>query len=183
MTPVERSLLPADTVLRKNHYEREDDRLAVQFTIVMSGRKRSSIHRPEVCLVGPGSEIARSFVHRVKLSGGHVLKVKILEMLHRTTRADGTTGVVPSYYAYWFAGLGRETPSHLQRMMWMASDRLFRGRNYRWAYISVAGLRHPGNTDYLNNVDAFLRDAYPLLHQPEMKTQPSTSDFQHPTLK
>lgn len=163
MSQIEKQLLPTDTVIRKKRYDDEKDQRRVYFTIVLSGERRSSIHRPEVCLVGPNSEIANSFEHTVTLADGHPLKVKILEMVLRSPRPDGSTMVTTGFYAYWFAGIGRETPSHLRRMMWMASDRLFHGRSYRWAYISLAGRRLPDSKAYLRDVDDFLREAYPSL--------------------
>lgn len=166
MSAIERSLLPHDTVLRKKRYEYANGR-AVYLSIVLSGKDRSSIHRPEVCLVGPNSQIARSFVHRTPLRDGRALDVTILEMVLSFPGADGRTRTVHSYYAYWFAGIGQETPSHYQRMWWMARDRLFFNRSHRWAYLSLAGIRAEGGRDYLAEVDEFLREAHPLLVRPE----------------
>jgi len=164
MSSIERRLLPSDTILKKSRYDNPDEH-RVLFTIVLSGQKRSSIHRPEVCLVGPNSEIDRSFIHTVDLGNDRTLDVKILEMVHRIKKPDGTIGVWTSYYAYWFAGVNRETPYHIQRMIWMASDRLFRNKSYRWAYISASGARTPQNTSYLTEIDNFLQSAYPHLHK------------------
>lgn len=162
MSWIEKSLLPPDTIIRKNRYENNTER-RVYLSIVLSGRYRSSIHRPEVCLVGPNSQIADSFVHDVPLADGRVLKVTILEMLVHFTTPDGNTVATTSYYAYWFAGIGRETHSHYTRMLWMAQDRLFRNLSYRWAYISMAGRRIEGQRDYLAEIDSFLKTAYPFL--------------------
>lgn len=162
MSFIEQSLLPPDTIIRKNRYELESER-RVYLSIVLSGRYRSSIHRPEVCLVGPNSQIVDSFLHDIKLADGRTLSVTILEMLVHYTDAKGKTMAITSYYAYWFAGIGRETPSHYTRMIWMAQDRLFRNLSYRWAYISMAGRRLEGQRDYLAEIDSFLRTAYPYL--------------------
>ena len=162
MTEYEKKLLPPDTLVRKNWYTLEDKR-RVHLSIVLSGKNRSSIHRPEVCLVGDGTQIAHSYIHPVELADGRVLNVKILEMLHPRKDAQGQTQVLASYYAYWFAGIDRETPHHLQRMIWMASDRMFKSQSYRWAYLSLSGGRTPGRTDYLAEVDTFLQLAYPHL--------------------
>jgi exosortase len=162
MSQIERALLPPDTLVRKNRYEHESGN-HVYLSIVLSGKYRSSIHRPEVCLVGPDSQIAHSFTHPVKLDDGRILNVKVLEMIYQYKSADGKPFSATTYYAYWFAGIDRETPSHLTRMAWMASDRLFKNQSYRWAYISLGGRRIYGNNDYLGEIDAFLRAAYPYL--------------------
>lgn len=165
MSPVERLLLPPDTLVRKKQYESPLGR-RVYLAIVLSGKHRSSIHRPEVCLVGPNSRIAESFIHEVELANGRKLRVKVLEMIIQFKGPDGEMYSGRSYYTYWFAGIGRETPSHLQRMFWMASDRLFRNESYRWAYISIAGIRTSQREAYLREIDEFIRLAYPALIRP-----------------
>lgn len=161
MTALEQSLLPADTTVIKSIYHHERER--VHFSIVLSGRKRSSIHRPEVCLVGPDSEIEHSYIHRFDL-GTTPIKLRILEMVQRDRLPDGRTVSINTYYAYWFAGAGRETPYHMQRMFWMAYDRIFKNLSSPWAYISISGHRHPGDRQYLEEIKAFLIEAYPALH-------------------
>ncbi len=158
----EKKLLPPDTQVRKNWYKRGANE-SVVLSIVLSGKNRSSIHRPEVCLVGDGSQISRSFTHGIALADGRILKVKVLEMVHQFKDRQGHIRSGTSYYAYWFAGIGRETPDHVQRMIWMASDRLFKSQSYRWAYLSLGGARTEGRTDYLVELDAFIRLAYPYL--------------------
>jgi len=162
MTPIEKALLPPDTLVRKKQYESPQKR-RLYLSIVLSGKYRSSIHRPEVCLVGPNSRIARSFIHVVPLLDGRRLKVKVLEMVIQSRNSAGETIMAQTYYAYWFAGIKRETPSHLQRMAWMAADRLFKSESYRWAYLSVAGFRTPQQSDYLAELDSFLQQAHPHL--------------------
>ena len=54
----------------------------------------------------------------------------IVRPANRTMRELGVFG-------YWFIGGGRETPSHLKRLAWMAWDRLIHNRADRWAYVSV----------------------------------------------
>ena len=75
-----------------------------------------------------------------------------------------------TYYAYWFTGMDRETPYHLQRMAWMGADRLFRNKTYRWAYISVSGIRLPDNEDYLEEIDDFLTEVYPDLRKTDPRS-------------
>lgn len=160
MTPVEKSLLPPDTLVRKKRFESPQHR-RLYLSVVLSGKHRSSIHRPEVCLVGANSRIAKSFIHEVPLADGRRLKVKVLDMVIQTRNSAGEPVMAQTYYAYWFAGIDRETPSHLRRMAWMASDRLFKSESYRWAYLSVAGFRTANPSGYLAELDAFLQQAYP----------------------
>ena len=163
MSAVEYALLPHDTELHKAIYG-ATNRPSLATSIVISGRERSSIHRPEVCLVGQGSELLHSFVHECPRDGRPPLRVTVLELVRRTPRADGEAVEVPSYFAYWFEGpRQRETPSHYTRMAWMAYDRVVRGEASRWAYIAVGGPRNGRDRSYLDDLDAFLRDLLPAL--------------------
>ena len=68
-----------------------------------------------------------------------------------------------SYYAYWFAGKDRDTPSHYMRMFWLAWDRVFRSKAHKWAYIAVSGERDDGSLEYEDTVKEFVAMLYPAL--------------------
>ena len=162
MTLSEKEILPADTVLLRKEYTSPSGR-RVYATIVLSGKERVSIHRPQVCLVGQGNEITHSEEISVPLEGRNPLDVMTLELLRRVRNAEGTQFEASSYYAYWFVGKGRETASHTQRMIWMATDRIFHNVAHRWAYISVSGSRDKDSDDYRQEVISFIHDLYPHL--------------------
>ncbi|MFM8333950.1 MAG: exosortase/archaeosortase family protein, partial [Opitutaceae bacterium] len=61
VSAVEREILPADTgYSRKTYVAVADPRRQVFLSIVLSGRDHTSIHRPELCLVGQGWTISES---------------------------------------------------------------------------------------------------------------------------
>jgi hypothetical protein len=159
MTKIEADLLPADTEILKKQYTSPDGRI-VNAAIVMSGRERASIHRPQTCLVGQGNEIVKSSVLEVPMEGREPLDVMVLDMLHRRRLPDGRQVSHESYYAYWFVGNNRETPHHITRMFWMASDRILYNRAHRWAYISVSGRRDPAGA-YKQEIASFVQKMYP----------------------
>ncbi|HMP75873.1 MAG TPA: exosortase-associated EpsI family protein [Kiritimatiellia bacterium] len=159
MTKVELDLLPSDTEVLKKQYTSPKGEI-IYASIVMSGRERASIHRPQVCLVGQGNEIVKSSVMDVPMEGRDELGVMVLDMLRRWRSPDGRQGELESYYAYWFVGKERETPSHLMRMFWMASDRILFNRAHRWAYISVSGNRDQAGA-YKEEISSFVRQLYP----------------------
>lgn len=159
MSKVERDLLPADTLILKKRYTSPSGETLFA-SIVMSGAERSSIHRPQLCLVGQGNEIVESTVVPVAVAGRQDLDVMVLDMLRRWRTPDGQQKLYPSYYAYWFVGKGRETPSNVQRMIWMATDRIFHNTSHRWAYISVSGARDEEGA-YVKGMQAFVGEMYP----------------------
>lgn len=164
MSKVEADLLPSDTEVLKKQYTAPDGD-TVHVSIVMSGKERASIHRPQTCLVGQGNEIIHSSVLEVPMEGREPLRVMVLDMLHRRRLPDGRHASYESYYAYWFVGKDRETPYHLSRMFWMAADRILYNRAHRWAYISVAGRRDAGGA-YKKEIASFIRELYPRMKAP-----------------
>lgn len=162
MTIAEKDLLPADTILLRKQYTNPSGK-RVFATIVLSGKERVSIHRPQLCLVGQGNEITHTEGLSVPLEGRKPLHVMALELLRRVRTAEGTQFEAASYYAYWFVGKGRETPSHIQRMIWMATDRILHNVAHRWAYISVSGSRDKDSDVYRQEVISFIHDLYPQL--------------------
>lgn len=163
MTLIEKSMLPADTIIVKKRYTHTDGRQIIA-TVVMSGRERASIHRPERCLVGQGSEIVGTKVIDVPLANRGPLDVRILDML-RHVRVSGQPRAFGSYYAYWFVGKDRETASHHSRLFWMAADRILHNKSHRWAYIALSGNRSLDDekNQYLDEVREFVSVAYPQM--------------------
>jgi hypothetical protein len=163
MAKVEKDLLPPDTSVIKKRYANAAGREIV-VSIVLSGRERASIHRPEVCLVGQGTEITRRATLEVPIAGRAPLGVKVLDIQQWWRGADGRRMEADSYYAYWFAGKDRETPDHLQRMIWMATDRVLRGVAHRWAYIAISGSRDRASESFRDELREFVGGLYPALH-------------------
>jgi len=154
--------LPRDTVIRKMMYVHPDGAV-IYASYVLSGKERSSIHRPQVCLTNNGNEIVKTVKARIPLARRDPLDVIVLD-LNRSFRApDGTQHATNAYYAYWFAAKHHETPYHLMRMFWMASDKVLRSTAHPWAYISVSGNRDPGSDRHVDEARDFIREFYPLI--------------------
>ena len=171
MSLVEYESLPKDTLFLKGKYTNavnED----VFVSIVLSGRERESIHRPERCLVGQGNSIEGSLVLSVPLAGQPPMKVMVL----KTTRPlDVRSGkrVLNGYFAYWFAGHGRITPYHWERMFWLGWDRIVHSVAHRWAYIAIAGRREADTQTYEEQIKSFSSALYPALQLPVAPVVPA----------
>lgn len=158
MVAFERAMLPPDTEMVRSIYGEPGGR-ELGVTVVLSGRERASIHRPEVCLTGPGSEIVGSQDLAVPLEGRRPLHVRLLTS--RFTAPGGAASY--SYFAYWFVSPDHETCSHVERLWWMAVDRIVHGVTRRWAYISIAGTVTAGSEAHLGELRSFVRDLQPGL--------------------
>ena len=162
---VEWSLLPDDTAVIKKLYE-QPDRASLVASIVLSGADRTSIHRPQICLVGGGQEIVATHTRRIVLPDGHVVRVTVLDLLWRGQAKDGRTLSRERYFAYWFVGPHHETASHWVRMFWMGMERILGGVTHRWAYVNISGPRGEQAPDYLATLDRFIADFYPQVVRP-----------------
>ena len=124
VSEAEHHTLPADTLFDKRRYEDADGNW-YQVSMVIGGKSKSSIHRPELCLPTQGFQM----------------------MSPHTADADGVDwhlvtlarGVVPACgFAYTFFNQdGYRTSSHLKRIFRDVWDRSIRGRIDRWVMITV----------------------------------------------
>lgn len=162
MSKAEKDLLPNDTVMLKKRYM-DPVGQAIHVSIVLSGRERASIHRPQVCLRGQGRIILKEYEMPIPLPGRAPLDVMVLDLTHKIPVSPDRTQDFLSYYAYWFVGKNRETASHWKRMFWMGSDRILHNVSHRWAYISVGGGRQDGSNHYQNEIKTFVGELYPAM--------------------
>lgn len=163
MSYAEYEALPHDTEFVKSIYTNsvgED----IFVSIVLSGKERNSIHRPQRCLVGQGNTIMDTERMEIPLEGREPLKVDVLKTERRYRDQDGEIKTYYGYYAYWFVGQNRETPSHYERMFWLAWDRVVHSVAHRWAYIAVSGERtSESSEEYKQAMTAFVQKLYPHL--------------------
>jgi hypothetical protein len=140
VSAAERAVLPPDTgYSRKNYVWLHNASRQVFVSIVLSGRDRTSIHRPELCLLGQGWTIDGRFGHDFAYpgSGQTAVPATVLRVRREVLVPRGGRMAVPSLVAYWFVGRDRVVAGHWARMWWSAVDRLCRLRSSRWAYVVV----------------------------------------------
>lgn len=161
MSWAEYGVLPKDTEFVKSAFTNASGNRAF-VSIVLSGRERASIHRPQRCLVGQGNTIVNEHVIEVPIEGRDPVKVAVIEAERNFNTVDGEV-VYYSYYAYWFVGQDRETPSHYARMFWLGWDRVVHSVAHRWAYIAVGGSREPEGREYEKDLSKFIQLFYPTI--------------------
>jgi hypothetical protein len=144
-------------------------------SIVLSGREKRSIHRPERCLPGQGWTVIGSNIIDVPLDSGHPLKVTALLLSRPQPMRDGTTRTLQSYYLYWYVGRTVSTPYSFVRVMLTNWDLVVHRFNQRWAYIIVTKpitgsiFPHGRNADQtLAELKDFIRAAAPSFVKSEM---------------
>ncbi len=114
------------------------DRL--DLSVVLSGSDlNNSIHRPERCMPAQGHNILSSVSVPVTLANGRTFKTKRLNSVQSLPGKDGKTQVEFKCVSYYFfVGHDRITNDHFERTLIDMKDRLVRGMDQRWAYVSVS---------------------------------------------
>lgn len=170
ISQIERDSLGPDTQFVRKLYTRGTDEIYV--SIVLSGPDmNTSIHRPERCLPAQGWTIADSKTVSVAVPAG-VLKATRLQNIRSVSLENGQPFTLRSLDYYWFVGHSDVTPSHYERTWIDIRDRVLKGCNQQWAYVTVAStitkdLRIFGHDEKQTDdlVREFIRDLVPELHK------------------
>jgi EpsI family protein len=171
----ERQELAADTVFARRIYSNgRGDR--VWASIVLAGEDPdNSLHRPERCLPAQGWTVMDSKVVTIKdpnLPNGF-LKATRLRSLQKFPDANGNLRTVYNLNYYWFVGVNEVTPSAVRRAVIDIRDRVAKGIDQRWAYVTVASTitsyetkfgRSEQETDEM--IQAFIAKLYPTIVKP-----------------
>jgi len=168
VTAVEREILPPDTgYSRKLYVSLDDPGHSVFLSVVLSGRDRSSIHRPELCLVGQGWTIESAATHRFRDPGraGGDFPATVLRVRRETPDPAGRRAASPEIVAYWFVGHDRVVAAYWQRMWFDALARLG-GRADRWAYVLAQTDARDGETAALARIQSVLDGTLPAFQAP-----------------
>jgi len=167
----ERDSLGSDTQFaRKKYTDSRGNQIHV--SIVLSGPDmNTSIHRPERCLPAAGWMVTDSKRIAVAAKTGQVEATRLHNV--RSGRLDnGQLLTINSLNYYWFVGHTDMTPSHIERTWIDIRDRMLKGYNQQWAYVSVLGWvgkdyqafgRDEQQTDEI--VQAFIRELVPELQK------------------
>lgn len=113
----------------------------VDLSVVLSGYDlNNSIHRPERCMPAQGHSIISSRDVTLKLPNGREFKAKRLRsvQLIKGTREGAAAVKYDCVTYYFFVGHDRITHDHLGRTFIDMKDRLIRGMDQRWAYVSAS---------------------------------------------
>ena len=130
--PIELSWLPKDTTFGRRLYaSSHDEGFQALVSVVLMGRDRTSLHKPQYCLTGQGWQITKTEAVTIPVTGKHSFELRVM----RLTASSGNRGASGNY-VYWFVADGEMTPSHGERMWLMAKDLITKGVLQRWAYIS-----------------------------------------------
>jgi len=162
VTDIERQVLPPDTGFsRKTYVSLADPSKQVFLSIVLSGRDRTSIHRPEYCLVGQGWTIRGSFAHRFAYPGARGGFPATVLRIEREVMTPSGKRSVSQLFAYYFVGADVVVATHWDRLARDAVDRVLHGTSDRWAYVVAETPDPDGEDAALRRMQAVLGAAMP----------------------
>ena len=166
---VERDILPSDTGFSRRTYVSVADRShAVFLSIVLSGRDRTSIHRPEICLVGQGWTIDGVTQHT--FDGTDRARNPIPATLLRTSLIEPVSQrQIQTVMAYWFVNADAVVATHWQRFWRDAWNRVRHGRVDRWAYVLVQADAQDGEAAALARMETVLHATLPAFLATELQ--------------
>ncbi len=109
-------------------------------SVVLSGADiNNSIHRPERCMPAQGHQIMESTDRKLQVDDGRSVTVKRLKSLQRLpTAEEGKFLELNCVTYYFFVGHDQITNNHLGRTFIDMKDRLVKGMDQRWAYVSAS---------------------------------------------
>lgn len=174
VTDKEKSVLGSETEFARKLY-RNDAGEEIYVSIVLAGQDmNTSIHRPERCLPAQGWTIADSHQIAIPLkdSTGNILKVTRLHNMRPVHDQEGHQFTLYDLNYYWFVGETDTTPSHYWRTYFDIRDRLLKGVNQRWAYVTVSVILNKRNLteqDADRIMASFIQELVPKVHKSSVK--------------
>jgi EpsI family protein len=181
VTDAELNGLAPDTSFARRMYSNAfGDQILV--SIVLAGEDPdNSIHRPERCLPAQGWTVVDSRVVTMNapaLPGGQ-LKVTRLRNQRKFEDEKGGFHTLYNLNYYWFVGYADVTSSHIDRALMDIRDRITKGYNQRWAYITVAsniteGLVKFGRSEAATDgmIQSLIKEIYPRILRPSVLRNP-----------
>ncbi len=143
----ESTVLPADTVISKRDYTAPDG-LRYSVSMVVAGRRRGSIHRPELCLPAQGFLMTDARRLNLNVAGGFPQTVRAIVVQR--------SGGMRFSLTYWFFCRDRESCSHTDRILSDIWDRSIHNRINRWVMVAVTTSSELDSPESVGRFEAFL---------------------------
>ena len=140
--------LPPDTTYAQRFYHDTND-FEMLVNVVLMGSDRTSIHKPEYCLVGSGWEdhVYQETNIIIRQPHPYALPVRRVDTTRFFPTPSGESLERRGIYVYWFVADNELTAAHGQRMWSMARHLFLSGVLQRWAYVSAFSVCAPGQEE------------------------------------
>jgi hypothetical protein len=145
---VELGYFPKDTSYVRRFY-RAPDGFGVSAVVILMGADRTSIHRPEYCLLGQGWSIDKKTGVKIPIDGVPHYELPVMKwVISKTVETpDGQKQKITGIYVFWFVADNEQTTGNVQLQCYLVKDLLCAGVLQRWAYVSYFSVCAPGQED------------------------------------
>jgi hypothetical protein len=137
--------LPPDTTYAQRLYQ-DTNGFGALLNVVLMGRDRTSIHKPEYCLPGQGFQIQKTERCTIPIQEPHSYELPVTKMtaVKEVMTTRGQKVQARAIYVFWFVADGELTADHGDRMRSMARSLITDGVLQRWAYVACFAMCLPG---------------------------------------
>jgi hypothetical protein len=146
---IELGYFPKDTSFAERCYTSPDNSPGIYATVILMGADRTSIHRPEYCLVGQGFSCDEKKVVDIPVEGPKPYQLPVSKWkISRSAQQPGGQNVkISGVYVFWFVADNEQTTGNVQFQCYLVRDLLLKGILQRWAYISYFSVCWPGQEE------------------------------------
>jgi len=143
--------LPRDTSFGQRLYKAPDG-FEILGNVVLMGKDRTSLHKPQFCLQGQGWNVDQNASRSMTIGVQKPVSYDLPVVKLIATKEDSVGGkrvLARGVYVYWYVADGAlsASTSGFQRMWWMTWNLLRTGVLQRWAYVSYFAACPPGQED------------------------------------
>jgi len=145
---VELGYFPKDTSYARRFYQAPDG-FGVSTIIILMGADRTSIHRPEYCMLGQGWRVDKKTKVKIPIDGVPHYELPVMKWVisEKCEMPGGEEQEARGVYVYWFVADNEQTTGNVQLQCYLVKDLLFTGVLQRWAYITYFSVCAPGQED------------------------------------
>lgn len=146
----ELAVLPADTTYGRKLY-RDRSGLPILMSAVVMKRDRTSIHKPQNCVLGQGWKIEKTEIIDIPVAKPHPYKLKAtaLQITKRIRDDKGNEFDASGWYIFWFVDEENVVAHLAEAHMLIARNLLLNGKLHRWGYVSCYAYGPPGQEGLL----------------------------------
>jgi len=138
--------LPQDTSYGQRHYHAPDG-FDTLMNVVLMGSDRTSIHKPQFCLIGAGWRIDKTEVTTIPIAKPRAYELPVIRLTTtKQVMVNGQEVTARGTYVYWFVADDQISadPSGMNRAWSIAKTLLTTGKLQRWAYVTCFSVCQPG---------------------------------------
>jgi hypothetical protein len=140
--------LPKDTVYGQRRYVSTNENFWLDNLVVLMGADRTSIHKPQYCLVGQGFSIASEEIDSIRMARPIAYELPVKKLTFKgNVMNDGKRQDVSGVFVYWFVSDTALSSEHGERMWRMGYDLVRTGVVQRWAYVICMAFTNPGKAN------------------------------------